>query len=170
MGISLRPKHLKRYKDLALLLIKYGRADIVTDAGLDEALLDDEKKKEVTDDISELSEDLEKLGPTYIKLGQFLSTRSDMLPGQYLEVLTRLQDNVEPFPFEKVEKIISKEIGMRFSKANYITEMKIKENVYKCLYDVIPLLELTHCREFFPVLPCSLLFEFDNEFYFLLFL
>jgi ubiquinone biosynthesis protein len=117
MGISLRPKHLKRYKDLALLLIKYGRTDIVTEAGLDEALLDDEKKKDVTEDIGELSDDLEKLGPTYIKLGQFLSTRSDMLPGQYLEVLTRLQDNVEPFPFEKVEKIISNEIGMRFSKA-----------------------------------------------------
>jgi ubiquinone biosynthesis protein len=117
MGISLRPEHLKRYKDLALLLLKYGRADIVTDAGLDKALPDEDERKEVTKDIGDLPKDLERLGPTYIKLGQFLSTRSDMLPVEYLEVLTKLQDNVEPFPFGKVEEIISKEIGMRFSKA-----------------------------------------------------
>jgi predicted unusual protein kinase regulating ubiquinone biosynthesis (AarF/ABC1/UbiB family) len=118
MGISLRPEHLKRYKDMALLLMKYGRADLVKQAGLDEAILDEDKEeKEVTSEINQLPDDLERLGPTYIKLGQFLSTRSDMLPAQYLEVLTRLQDKVETFPFDQVEKIITDELGIRLSKA-----------------------------------------------------
>ena len=65
----------------------------------------------------ELAADLEKLGPTFIKLGQLLSTRADLLPSPYLEALTRLQDRVEPFAYEEVDRIVSGEIGVRISKA-----------------------------------------------------
>ncbi|MGD1835849.1 MAG: ABC1 kinase family protein [Nitrososphaeraceae archaeon] len=51
------------------------------------------------------------LGPSYIKLGQWLSARSDILPQPYLEVLGMLQDNVPVAPFEQVKKIIEKELG-----------------------------------------------------------
>jgi len=51
------------------------------------------------------------LGPSYIKLGQWLSTRADILPMPYLEVLARLQDDVPPDPFEKVRPIIENELG-----------------------------------------------------------
>jgi predicted unusual protein kinase regulating ubiquinone biosynthesis (AarF/ABC1/UbiB family) len=51
------------------------------------------------------------LGPSYIKLGQWLSTRADILPMPYLEVLARLQDHVPPDPFIKVRPIIEKELG-----------------------------------------------------------
>jgi len=51
------------------------------------------------------------LGPSYIKLGQWLSSRSDILPQPYLDVLAKLQDDVPPAPFEQVRMIIEKELG-----------------------------------------------------------
>ena len=116
MGISLKPKHLKRYKDIAALFWKYGNADLINAAGLENVILED-RNTEVTAEIGHLPDDLEKLGPTFIKLGQFMSTRSDMLPAPYIDVLERLQDSIKPFPFETVKKIVDEEIGMRFSKA-----------------------------------------------------
>lgn len=117
MGLSLKPQYLKRYKNIVKLFIKYGRADMLTGAGLDEVILEEDKKQEVTSEINQLPDDLETLGPAYVKLGQFFSTRSDMLPEQYVEVLQRLQDKVKPFDFKTVKEIVESEIGMRFSKA-----------------------------------------------------
>ena len=117
MGISLRPQHLKRYKDIAKLLLKYGKSDLVSAAGLEESLLEEDKKVEITEKIDDLPRDLENLGPAYVKLGQFMSTRSDMLPIEYVEALERLQDKVKPFPLEQVHEIFSHETGIRFSKA-----------------------------------------------------
>lgn len=118
MGISLKAEHLKRYKDMARLLIKYGHSDFVKDAGLQGALLDDEEVVTAVDPkAEELPQDLEAMGPIFIKLGQLLSTRVDMLPEQYLRSLARLQDNVAPFPSDQVEEIIQEELGARISKA-----------------------------------------------------
>ena len=52
-----------------------------------------------------------ELGPSYIKLGQWLSTRADILPQPYLEVLAKLQDDVPPAPFSKTRPIIEDELG-----------------------------------------------------------
>ncbi len=118
MAVSLKPERLKRYKDVAMLLIKYGRSDLISVAGLEGSLLPDEIVAESeAAPAEELAKDLEKLGPTFIKLGQLLSTRADLLPGPYLDALTRLQDQIEPFPFEEVERIVSGELGVRISKA-----------------------------------------------------
>ncbi|MER3407582.1 MAG: protein kinase, partial [Nitrososphaera sp.] len=57
------------------------------------------------------------LGPSYIKLGQWLSSRADILPQPYLEVLARLQDDVPPAPFEQVRPIIEEELGASVDKA-----------------------------------------------------
>ncbi|HEX6739015.1 MAG TPA: AarF/UbiB family protein [Vicinamibacteria bacterium] len=65
----------------------------------------------------QLAADIEALGPTFIKLGQVLSTRADLVPAPYLEALARLQDDVEPFPFAQVEEIVATELGLRLSKA-----------------------------------------------------
>jgi ubiquinone biosynthesis protein len=116
--VSLKPERLKRYKDVALLLVKYGRSDLVKQAGLEESLDADETSlAETTPKAEELAADLEKLGPTFIKLGQVLSTRADLLPPPYLEALSRLQDQIEPFPFAEVDRIVSGELGVRLSKA-----------------------------------------------------
>jgi predicted unusual protein kinase regulating ubiquinone biosynthesis (AarF/ABC1/UbiB family) len=118
MVVSLKPERLKRYKDVAMLLIKYGRSDLISAAGLEGSVLPDEIAAESTIAPAEdLAKDLEKLGPTFIKLGQLLSTRADLLPGPYLEALERLQDHIEPFPYEEVERIVSGELGVRLSKA-----------------------------------------------------
>ncbi|MFP5211937.1 MAG: ABC1 kinase family protein [Acidobacteriota bacterium] len=118
MSISLRPEHLKRYRDLAWLLIKYGRSDLISQAGLDKIITDSDRPQEVIDPkVEELPRDLEMLGPTYVKLGQFLSTRSDMLPPQYMDALERLQDQAQQFPYEVVEQIITSELGIRMSRA-----------------------------------------------------
>jgi predicted unusual protein kinase regulating ubiquinone biosynthesis (AarF/ABC1/UbiB family) len=116
--VSLKPDRLKRYKDVAMLLIKYGRSDLISVAGLEGSVLPDEIAAETEiAPAEELARDLEKLGPTFIKLGQLLSTRADLLPGPYLEALERLQDQIEPFPYEEVERIVSGELGVRISKA-----------------------------------------------------
>ena len=107
MGISLKSEHLKRYKDIAWLFMKYGRSDMVKGTGLEAALVEEEISAERAAPVAdELAADLEKLGPTYIKLGQLLSTRADLLPPPYLEALSRLQDNVEPITFADVERIV----------------------------------------------------------------
>src|SRR5436190_2338149 len=118
MGISLKPQHLNRYRQIGWLLAKYGRSDLVKETGIEEALTAEERvtpKEEAKAD--ELAADLEKLGPTFVKLGQLLSTRVELLPQSYLDALSRLQDEVEPFGFDEVEKIVTSELGVRMSKA-----------------------------------------------------
>src|SRR5947208_3583591 len=118
MGISLKPQHLNRYRQIGWLLAKYGHSDLVKETGLEETLTAEERvtpKEEAKAD--ELAADLEKLGPTFVKLGQLLSTRVELLPRAYLDALSRLQDEVEPFGFGEVEKMVTTELGVRMSKA-----------------------------------------------------
>ncbi len=121
MGISLKPEHLKRYKDIAWLFMKYGRSDLVKQVGLEAALTREDEDgpaaELVTPKAEELATDFEKMGPTFIKLAQLLSTRADLMPFPYLEALARLQDDVEPFSFAEVEEIVTSELGVRISKA-----------------------------------------------------
>jgi ubiquinone biosynthesis protein len=94
------PAKLSRYASVATLLLKHRGA------------ADDPQ----SDDAEQLARDLEALGPTFIKLGQLLSTRADLLPPAYIEALTRLQDDVAPFSFADVERIVEAELGVRLSK------------------------------------------------------
>src|SRR4029434_10645304 len=103
---------LGRYKDLAWFVAKYGRADFVT-----HALHGEEASSSDPVAAEAFAKDLESLGPTFIKLGQILSTRADLLPPAYLDALARLQDQVEPFPYEDVERTIREELGVRVSHA-----------------------------------------------------
>ncbi|HEY0368611.1 MAG TPA: AarF/UbiB family protein [Chthoniobacterales bacterium] len=125
MAISLRPQHLNRYRQIAWLLVKYGRSDLVKQSGLEETLAAEQRatpaEKAKADD---LADDLEQLGPTFVKLGQLLSTRVELMPQAYIEALTRLQDKVEPFAFDEVEKIVTNELGVRMSKA--FSEFEVK--------------------------------------------
>ena len=98
--MTVLPPKLSRYAAVASLFLKYGRdADPDPEAA------------------ANLARDLESLGPTFIKLGQVLSTRVDLLPPAYLEALARLQDSVQPVPFAEVQKTVEEELGVRISKA-----------------------------------------------------
>lgn len=119
MGVSLRAEHLKRYAELGRLMMKYGRSDLVRESGLEEVLRAEPALgvPAETPLADELAADLERMGPTFIKLGQLLSTRADLLPPPYIEALSRLQDDVEPFGFDEVERIVTQELGLRLTRA-----------------------------------------------------
>ena len=76
------------------------------------------KKHHLSQGVSpeKLREILEDLGPTYVKLGQIMSMRSDMLPEKYCRELTRLRTEVRPLPFETILQIIKQELGRPFSQ------------------------------------------------------
>ena len=116
MNLLSAPQRLGRYSDLARLLMKYGRSDLVRQAGLDPALTDEAAPAEAQAEGDELAADLERMGPTFIKLGQLLSTRADILPPPYLDSLARLQDSLDPFPFEIVRETIEDELEVRLSR------------------------------------------------------
>lgn len=118
-NMKLSPHHLRRYKEIGQLFWKYGRSDLASQLSLDEGI-DLEEMKPESDELStpdQLAQDLEAMGPTYVKLGQVLSGRPDLLPETYLKALARLQDKVKPFSFTEVEEIVTSELGVRLSKA-----------------------------------------------------
>ena len=117
--MKLRALHFHRYKQIARLLWKYGRSDLVKqlDAPPFGGELDEELASEEGATPEEFAADLEEMGPTFVKLGQVLSSRPDLLPQPYLEALARLQDRVKPFPFPEVQAIVEEELGVRISKA-----------------------------------------------------
>jgi len=116
--MNLSATHLKRYKQIAMLLWKYGRSDLARQMAIDDAFDPNELKEDAADPAPEqLADDLEAMGPTYVKLGQVLAGRPDLLPKPYLKALARLQDKVKPFPYEDVEQIVMAELGVRISKA-----------------------------------------------------
>ena len=107
----LTPKHAGRYAALARLLVRHGRSDLVAGAGLDEFSFDEDPPIGDAAKAEAFARDLEELGPTYIKLGQLLSTRFDLLPASYTTALARLQDKAEPFGFDTVREVVEAELG-----------------------------------------------------------
>ena len=112
--MDLKPANLKRYGHIARLLFKYGgstRTDLSLPDDQEAPLADGETARGEA-----LAADLEALGPTFIKLGQLLSSRGALIPPAYAEALERLQDSVEPFGYAEVERIVTEELGVRISK------------------------------------------------------
>ena len=128
--MKLKRKYLQRYREIARLLWKYGRSDLVVQLGMDDAVAADQQVA-VNDRIDNataeaLASDLEAMGPTYVKLGQVLSGRPDLIPQTYIDALIRLQDKVKPFAFEEVKKIVEGDLGVRLSKGfSYFDEQPL---------------------------------------------
>jgi ubiquinone biosynthesis protein len=117
--ISRTYRHLNRYRHILAVLLKHGFGELVESLKIDQYLevglqLISRKKAAREEPLSRpqrLRMALEELGPTYIKLGQVLSTRPDLIPIEFTEELARLQDSVPPFAFAEVEAIIQRELG-----------------------------------------------------------
>jgi len=112
--VGLRPELMLRYAQIARVLARHGGHDLVETSGLKAAL---GEPVDVGDDGSaaELAADLEGLGPTFVKLGQLLATRADLLPAAHIEALARLQDDVEPVDVASIRATIEDELGGRIS-------------------------------------------------------
>ncbi|GAA2088861.1 AarF/UbiB family protein [Aeromicrobium tamlense] len=100
-----------RYVALARLVRRHGRSDLLAGAHLDEFDIDDETPLGDAERAEAFAADLERMGPTFIKLGQLLSTRFDLLPSSYTTALERLQDEVDPIDFETVREVVETELG-----------------------------------------------------------
>ncbi len=111
-------RHLSRYSEILGLLWKHGRSDWVR--RLDDSFEPTPSTAEAAEGDSapeQFATDLEEMGPTFIKLGQVLAGRPDLLPAAYVQALARLQDRVKPFPYDQVQQMVETELGVRLSKA-----------------------------------------------------
>lgn len=121
-------RNLGRYRQILRVLIKYGFAQVLDQLRLfglwDRIFVRGRKMDEVMPQKVEarLRMALTELGPAFVKLGQLLSTRPDLLPPSYIEELSRLQDRVPPFPSEQAQEILASELrsepGTRFARFN----------------------------------------------------
>ncbi|MBW1858069.1 MAG: AarF/ABC1/UbiB kinase family protein, partial [Deltaproteobacteria bacterium] len=112
-------RHLNRYRQILTILFKYGFGDLVNTLKIEQYLeiglqMVSRKRREKIERLSRAERvrmALEELGPTFIKIGQILSTRPDLLPMEFIHELEKLQDNVPPFAYEKVKEIIEIELS-----------------------------------------------------------
>jgi ubiquinone biosynthesis protein len=113
-------RHLTRYQQIVRVLVRYGFGDLLDrfhirrymDAVARMFLRRKPDPATVLLSTPErLRRVLEELGPTFIKLGQILSTRPDIFPLPYLRELSKLQDSVPPFPYEDVVRIVTEDFG-----------------------------------------------------------
>jgi len=120
MSLSIKPSRLRVYKDVITLIVKYGAkadiADVLDDARLGFGV-EDLDAIEPSENAEQFAADLEKRGPTFVKIGQLLSTRADLLPSSWLVALQRLQDDVDCFEVEAVREAIEEDLGIRISTA-----------------------------------------------------
>jgi ubiquinone biosynthesis protein len=118
----LSPKHLPRLAAIVGLFTNYGLRDFAKRQGLlnlegtSLAGGDGEGDDGTAEKARAFRKRLVELGPAYIKLGQVLSTRPDLLPRPYIDELEHLQDDVPPMPFEVVEQTLEEELRARISK------------------------------------------------------
>jgi ubiquinone biosynthesis protein len=113
-------RHLNRYRHILTVLFKYGFGDLVDVLKIEQYLeiglqMISRKRREQVERLARSERvrmALEELGPTFVKLGQILSTRPDLTPIEFVEELSKLQDRVPPFPYAEVAQIIESELGM----------------------------------------------------------
>ncbi|GAC1470045.1 MAG: AarF/UbiB family protein [Isosphaeraceae bacterium] len=109
-------RDLPRYRQILATLVRYGYQDVVSALHL-EGLVRPLERAAMGSDVPpqdrarRLRLICEDLGPTFVKLGQVLSTRPDLLPEAYTNELTALRDDVRPFPYLEAEAILTEDYG-----------------------------------------------------------
>ncbi|SEN67282.1 ubiquinone biosynthesis protein [Paenibacillus sophorae] len=117
-----RIRHAGRYRSIAMALMRHGFGFMVEELGLYRVL--SLPRRLVTQEVQHPSRTLgerirlvlEDLGPTFVKLGQVASTRSDLLPESIINELVKLQDHVPPFPVETARNILEQELDQPLSE------------------------------------------------------
>jgi ubiquinone biosynthesis protein len=108
-------KRIGRYRQVIFVLARYGFDDIVDRIApniISRLVLRRRGKKRPEQPTAErIRMALTELGPTFVKFGQIMSTRPDIIPEEYIHELELLQDNVDPFSIDEVRRIIFEELG-----------------------------------------------------------
>ena len=109
-------RDIKRFNQIIIVLFEEGFNFLLTKIKLKhyipltKRLKSKLKKREELKPEVRLRKTLERLGPTFIKFGQLLSVRPDLIPKEYSKELEKLQDSVPPFSFSDVKNIVEKEL------------------------------------------------------------
>jgi ubiquinone biosynthesis protein len=116
--MRLGPRHLRRYRQIVGILADYGFGAFLAQVGISERLNLPRRllrrKPAIVEELTlgqRIRLAIEELGPTFVKIGQLLSTRSDLLPPDILDELRKLQDQVPPGPWEPIRGVIENELG-----------------------------------------------------------
>ena len=116
--IDRRIKNARRIQQILTIFAKYGFRDIINRIPIARKIIPSKMYEKFLRKSSaeRLRLALEELGPTFIKFGQLLSVRADILPPHFIFELSKLQDEVSPLPFETIKKIIEEELKLPIDK------------------------------------------------------
>lgn len=116
-------RHISRYREIIAVLVKYGFGDLLARARLDKyvdlgrkvLVRKEGKKTAALSRWERMRMALEELGPTFVKAGQIMSSRPDLLPHELIVELEKLQDSVSPFSGEEAKRSVEQELGKPIS-------------------------------------------------------
>ncbi|NLK50854.1 MAG: AarF/ABC1/UbiB kinase family protein [Syntrophomonadaceae bacterium] len=114
MPLVKRYRHLGRYREIANVLARHGFGYLIDQAGLRNLLhrrsiREGTEREERRTAPQRMFQALNELGPTFVKMGQILSTRPDLIPRDFMDQLVKLQDRVTPFSYTLVQEIFYEE-------------------------------------------------------------
>lgn len=111
-------RYLNRYREIISILIKYGFGDLIIRSGLERFIdlsklltLVGKSKETYLTRAERIRMSIEELGPTFIKFGQIMANRPDLISSDIIDELTKLQDRVKPFSGKDAKLIVEKEFG-----------------------------------------------------------
>lgn len=117
MLIGRKKRHYDRYREIATILARHGLGWLALQLNLGGlipfhwGLLGHPRRKEPYTQAEHMRMALEDLGATFIKLGQILSTRPDLVPPEYIAEFSKLQDSTPPFSYDQAAEVVQRELG-----------------------------------------------------------
>jgi ubiquinone biosynthesis protein len=140
LGITKTIKNVSRFREILTVLSRHGFSELIVKSGLDKVIpgfvlparVSELKREDLSSDEwwqvfgEQLRKSFEELGPSFIKLGQLLSTREDVLDQALIRELKLLQNQVKGIPFETAKEVIESNLGKKLNDVfNHIDEKPI---------------------------------------------
>lgn len=130
LGISKTIKNVSRFREILTVLSRHGFSELIVKSGLDKVIpgfvlparVSELKREDLSAEEwwqtfgEQLRKSFEELGPSFVKLGQLLSTREDILDPSLIKELKLLQNQVKPIPFDVAKEVIESNLGKKLSE------------------------------------------------------